>query len=195
MATSVEAATQTDDANFDQSQADERDDNTGHQRRDDFACQMDKRADEDWNEGTCHASSKDNAEGGLLASPFGHNGLAKRNDRTHENEACALNAEQSGTNGPDSATLQQRACAGDEKGHADQKRFVGSGQIQCFRDDERRGDNTNENRQHMLKGDESGLAEGRPIIQSVDEVSFDSFLNGHPLGFTKVCQTTYSRGT
>ena len=111
---------------FDQRETDERDNHAGDQGRDDLAGELQKGAEQMGTKEVTRQSPNTMPKASLCDAPRAIETLASRNNGTQKHETRSLYAEQSRTNRPPSARLNESAQARNKQSHADEERAVGT---------------------------------------------------------------------
>ncbi len=153
-----------------QGQADQGHNGAGHYRRDGCARQPDEPAGQNDDAGSGQAQPEHGCQGVARIRAGGRQHRGRGDDRRDEGEAGALNAQQARPDRPDSIRLQHGGRAGDEQRHAHQVGGIGDAQLEGPGDDQRRGDDSDEHRKHVLERDEQGFSYWRPIVEAIDEI-------------------------
>ena len=171
------AAAARDDADLDESEADQRDNDARDKRGDDRAELLEEerrdhlrgsRADaaaEDERESVGHARRRSALGDGRVLGD-----QADADERTDELEARTLHAEQLRADGSESLALDEGADAGSEERHRDQKALhLQVVDLQAARDEQRRCDDGDEDCEQVLERREEGREERRFLLDAVDE--------------------------
>lgn len=98
--------------------------------------------------------------------PAQHSG---RDDGTYERKAGSLDAEQPRAQSAEPAALDKRGYAGCEQRHRNQVAGGFRIELQCARNDERRGDDGYEYGEQMLQRAKKASLKGRLVVQAVNQ--------------------------
>ena len=148
------------DAHLDERHADERHDDAADERSDDAARIAQDAADEHFHKTAGYRCAK-------------HDGQSANESRTDdgadEGETGALDAEQSATDAAEAVTLDESGHTRHHEGHADEIARVFDRKAEGTGDDEGRCDNGHEDGQQVLGRGEERFAQGRTVVEAVDE--------------------------